>query len=94
MLTERGAGVRLYSTTSRSHIVFASFQDAPFSFLVSNLFGCNLVGDAFAGGYWSLPVDPKQAAKWYRKMQACELETLKDESKEEAAAWLREHATD
>ena len=31
--------------TSRSHIVFAPFQDASFSFLVSNLFGWNLVGE-------------------------------------------------
>jgi TPR repeat protein len=55
-------------------------------------YGCHLVGDAFASGYWSLPVDAKQAAKWYRKMPLCKSLSASDEARRKAVAWLRENA--
>ncbi len=56
--------------------------------------GCSILGDAFAEGFHGLPEDAKQATKWYRKMDECEEESVNDAGREEAAAWLREHAVD
>ena len=56
--------------------------------------GCFLLGTSFAKGLHGLPKDAKQATKWYRKMQACTHVTVTGSRKEEAATWLREHATD
>ncbi len=59
-------------------------------------FGCSLMGHNFAKGEYGLPKDAKQATIWYRKMQACTTGTVSAQpsAKQEAAAWLREHATD
>ena len=56
--------------------------------------GCLRMGRYFAKGLHGLPKDAKQATKWYRKMQTCTTGTATDSAKQEAAAWLRAHATD
>ena len=56
--------------------------------------GCYVLGKCYANGCYGLPVDAKQATKWYRNMSACTEKTANDAHMEEAAAWLREHATD
>ena len=56
--------------------------------------GCYVLAKSFAAGDYGLPEDAKQATKWYRKMLACTNSTDPDCAEEEAAAWLREHATD
>lgn len=56
---------------------------------------CRLLGRAMAEGEYGMPENPKQATKWYRKMGECESTGAStDDDREEAAAWLREHATD
>jgi TPR repeat protein len=57
-------------------------------------YGCYRLGCYFAKALHGLPKDDKQATKWYRKMQACTNVTVSASCKEEAAAWLHEHATD
>ena len=49
-------------------------------------YGCYWLGWSFAKALHGLPKDDKQATKWYRKMQACTLETATASCKEEAAA--------
>jgi len=56
-------------------------------------YGCYLVGDAFAAGYYSLPVDAKQAAKWYRKMPRCKSMSSSEEARRKATSWLRDQAS-
>jgi TPR repeat protein len=57
--------------------------------------GCYWLGHGFAHGLHGLPKDAKLATKWFRKMQACTSKTATSQKiEEQAAAWLREHATD
>ena len=57
-------------------------------------YGCYWLGWYLAKGVNGLPKDDKQATKWFRKMQACTSWAAGPKTGEEAAAWLREHATD
>ena len=57
-------------------------------------FGCYWLADSFAKGIDGMPKDAKQATKWYRKMSECEVQSAGATNKEEAAAWLRDHAVD
>jgi hypothetical protein len=52
---------------------------------------CGLLGQANAAGCWGLDKDPQEATRLYREMQKCDGHVSNDETREEAAAWLREH---
>ena len=52
---------------------------------------CVLLGRANAQGCWGLDKNPQEATRWYRETQKCDGHGANDETREEAAAWLREH---
>ena len=55
-------------------------------------YGCSLVGDAFAEGYYGLPKNAKLATKWYLKMPACRSKSSDDATRVKAIAWVRKNA--
>jgi TPR repeat protein len=53
---------------------------------------CGILGQANAEGLWGLDKDPQEATRWYREMQKCDrCRNSNEETRERAAAWLREH---
>jgi TPR repeat protein len=55
-------------------------------------YGCNLVGDAFADGFWGLPKDVQLATKWYLRMDTCKSKSSDDATRSRVIAWVRKHA--
>jgi TPR repeat protein len=51
---------------------------------------CGMLGWANAEGRWGLDEDPQEATRWYREMQKCDCRDSDEETREQAAAWLRE----
>ena len=52
---------------------------------------CGILGQANAEGLDGFEKDPQEATRWYREMQKCDCCDSVEESREDAAAWLREH---
>jgi hypothetical protein len=52
---------------------------------------CGILGQANAEGLWGLDKNPLEATRLYREMQKCACRAADDETREQAAAWLREH---
>ena len=52
---------------------------------------CGHLGLANAEGYFGFDKNPQEATRWYREMQSCEFRDSSEKTREEAAAWLREH---
>ena len=52
---------------------------------------CAILGLANAEGRHGLDKNPQEATRWYREMQKCDRPDSMEESREMAAAWLREH---
>jgi TPR repeat protein len=52
---------------------------------------CGLLGWANADGLWGLGKNPQEATRLYREMQKCACRDSHETTREEAAAWLREH---
>jgi TPR repeat protein len=54
-------------------------------------YACGLLGLANAKGCWGLYQNPQEATRLYREMQKCACRDSHETTREEAAAWLREH---
>ena len=52
---------------------------------------CATLGLANAEGIFGFAKDAQEATRWYREMQKCDVATSDEETREKAAAWLREH---
>ena len=52
---------------------------------------CFTLGWANQHGHCGFDKNPQEATRWYREMQKCEHLNSHEESREEAATWLREH---
>jgi len=52
---------------------------------------CGILGRANAEGRHGVDKDPQEATRWYREMQKCSNGDSYTETREKAAAWLREH---
>ena len=52
---------------------------------------CGILGLVNAEGVDGLDKDPREATRWYRKMETCESCNASEDYREQAAAWLREH---
>ena len=52
---------------------------------------CATLGRANAEGCHGFDKNPQEATRWYREMQNCAFRNSPEETREEAAAWLREH---
>ena len=52
---------------------------------------CGLLGQANAEGLDGFEKDPQEATTLYREMQKCDQRNSDEETRETAAAWLREH---
>ena len=52
---------------------------------------CAILGQANAQGYHGFDKNPREATRWYREMKECACRHSDKKSREDAAAWLREH---
>ena len=52
---------------------------------------CAILGLANAEGHYGFDKNPQEATRWYREMQKCACRNSPEATREEAAAWLREH---
>ena len=52
---------------------------------------CAILGQANAQGYHGFDQNPREATRWYREMKECACRHSDKKSREDAAAWLREH---
>ena len=52
---------------------------------------CGMLGLANAEGVGGIDKNPQEATRWYREMQQCGIIDSVEATREQAAAWLREH---
>merc|ERR1712129_295324 len=52
---------------------------------------CAILGRTNAKGRHGFDKNPQEATRWYREMQKCASRDSSEETREKAAAWLREH---
>ena len=55
-----------------------------------SLLRLNEPGVCYEVGHWGFDTNPQEATRWYREMQKCVCRDSIGETREMAAAWLRE----
>ena len=56
--------------------------------------GCYHLAKCLASGRHGLRENMREATRWYRAMESATVRDAKDEARDLAARWLREHAVD